>query len=88
MALSTNPDLILLDEPTAGMTREETTEAVELINRVTTGKTLIIIEHDMDVVFSLADKVTVLQNGLVLVSDKPQIVRDDQRVKDAYLGNE
>jgi branched-chain amino acid transport system ATP-binding protein len=88
MALSTNPDLILLDEPTAGMTREETTEAVELINRVTTGKTLIIIEHDMDVVFSLADTVTVLQNGLVLVSDKPQIVRDDQRVKDAYLGNE
>jgi branched-chain amino acid transport system ATP-binding protein len=88
MALSTNPDLILLDEPTAGMTREETTEAVELINRVTAGKTLIIIEHDMDVVFSLADTVTVLQNGLVLVSDKPQIVRDDQRVKDAYLGNE
>jgi len=88
MALSTDPDLILLDEPTAGMTREETAEAVELIARVTAGKTLIIIEHDMDVVFSLADKVTVLQNGVVLISDKPQIVRQDQRVKDAYLGSE
>ena len=88
MALSTDPDLILLDEPTAGMTREETAEAVELIGRVTTGKTLIIIEHDMDVVFSLADTVTVLQNGLVLISDKPHIVRQDQRVRDAYLGSE
>jgi len=88
MALSTNPELILLDEPTAGMTREETAEAVDLINRVTVGKTLVIIEHDMDVVFSLADTVTVLQNGLVLISDRPHIVRDDQRVRDAYLGNE
>lgn len=88
MALSTNPDLVLLDEPTAGMTREETAETVELIGRVTAGKTLIIIEHDMDVVFSLADTVTVLQNGLVLISDKPEVVRNDQRVKDAYLGSE
>ncbi len=88
MALSTDPHLILLDEPTAGMTREETGEAVELIGRVTAGKTLIIIEHDMDVVFSLADTVTVLQNGLVLISDKPHIVRQDQRVRDAYLGSE
>jgi branched-chain amino acid transport system ATP-binding protein len=88
MALSTDPGLILLDEPTAGMTREETAEAVELIGRVTAGKTLIIIEHDMDVVFSLADTVTVLQNGLVLISDKPHIVRQDQRVQDAYLGSE
>jgi branched-chain amino acid transport system ATP-binding protein len=88
MALSTNPDLILLDEPTAGMTREETNEAVELIRRVTADKTLIIIEHDMDVVFSLADTITVLHNGLVLISDKPETVRQDQRVKDAYLGSE
>ncbi|MBI5248708.1 MAG: hypothetical protein HY912_04370 [Desulfomonile tiedjei] len=88
MAMSTGPDLILLDEPTAGMTREETGEAVELISRVTAGKTLIIIEHDMDVVFSLADTVTVLQNGTMLISDKPHVVREDQRVKDAYLGSD
>ena len=88
MALSTDPELILLDEPTAGMTREETREAIDLISRVTADKTLIIIEHDMDVVFSLADTVTVLQNGLVLISDKPRLVRQDQRVKDAYLGSE
>ena len=88
MALSTEPELILLDEPTAGMSREETSETVELIARVTAGKTLIIIEHDMDVVFSLADKVTVLHNGVVLVSGEPESVRHDQRVKDAYLGSE
>ncbi len=88
MAMSTDPELILLDEPTAGMTREETDGAVDLISRVTAGKTLIIIEHDMDVVFSLSDTVTVLQNGAVLISDKPQVVRQDQRVKDAYLGSD
>ncbi|MGC8603212.1 MAG: ABC transporter ATP-binding protein [Desulfomonilaceae bacterium] len=88
MALSTNPEVILLDEPTAGMTREETAQTVDLINRVTADKTLIVIEHDIDVVFTLADTVTVLQYGLVLISDKPQLVRQDQRVKDAYLGND
>ncbi len=88
MALSTDPELILLDEPTAGMTREETAEAVEIISRVTEGRTLVIIEHDMDVVFSLADIVTVLQNGTVLVSGPPEEVRRDQRVKDAYLGSD
>jgi branched-chain amino acid transport system ATP-binding protein len=88
MALSTDPNLILLDEPTAGMSREETAEAVELIKYVTERRTLIIIEHDMEVVFSLADRITVLQNGVVLISDKPQVVRQDQRVKDAYLGSE
>lgn len=88
MALSTNPEVILLDEPTAGMTREETAQTVDLINRVTADKTLIVIEHDIDVVFTLADTVTVLQYGMVLISDKPQLVRQDQRVKDAYLGND
>jgi branched-chain amino acid transport system ATP-binding protein len=88
MALSTDPALILLDEPTAGMTREETLEAIDIIGRVVEGKTLIIIEHDMDVVFSLADVVTVLHNGLVLVSGPPEMVRQDQRVKDAYLGSD
>lgn len=86
ITLSTEPELILLDEPTAGMTREETGQAIRMIDRVTHGRTLIIIEHDMDVVFSLADTISVLHYGTILVSGKPDEIRDDQRVKDAYLG--
>jgi branched-chain amino acid transport system ATP-binding protein len=88
ITLSTDPELILLDEPTAGMTREETTQAISMIDRVTAGRTLIIIEHDMDVVFSLADTISVLHYGEILVSDTPDKIRNDQRVKDAYLGEE
>jgi len=86
IALSTDPELILLDEPTAGMTREETEHAIKMIDQVTTGLTLIIIEHDMDVVFSLADTISVLHHGAILVCDSPDNIRCDQRVKDAYLG--
>jgi len=88
ITLSTEPELILLDEPTAGMTREETAQAINMIDRVTAGRTLIIIEHDMDVVFSLADTISVLHYGKILVSDVPGKIRNDQRVKDAYLGEE
>jgi branched-chain amino acid transport system ATP-binding protein len=88
ITLSTEPVLILLDEPTAGMTREETAQAISMIDRVTAGRTLIIIEHDMDVVFSLADTISVLHYGKILVSDIPEKIRNDQRVKDAYLGEE
>ena len=63
MALATDPDLVMLDEPTAGMSKDETHDAVELIRRLTEGKTTVIIEHDMDVVFSLADRITVLHRG-------------------------
>lgn len=87
ITLSTEPELILLDEPTAGMTREETGQAIRMIDRVTAGRTLIIIEHDMDVVFSLADTISVLHYGTILVSGKPDEIRIDQRVKDAYLGD-
>jgi branched-chain amino acid transport system ATP-binding protein len=87
ISLSTEPELILLDEPTAGMTREETGQAIRMIDRVTAGRTLIIIEHDMDVVFSLADTISVLHYGTILVSGKPDEIRNDQRVKDAYLGD-
>jgi branched-chain amino acid transport system ATP-binding protein len=87
ITLSTEPELILLDEPTAGMTREETGQAIRMIDRVTAGRTLIIIEHDMDVVFSLADTISVLHYGTILVSGKPDEIRMDQRVKDAYLGD-
>ena len=87
ITLSTEPELILLDEPTAGMTREETGQAIRMIDRVTARRTLIIIEHDMDVVFSLADTISVLHYGTILVSGKPDEIRNDQRVKDAYLGD-
>jgi branched-chain amino acid transport system ATP-binding protein len=88
ITLSTEPELILLDEPTAGMTREETSQAIRMIDRVTAGRTLVIIEHDMEVVFSLADTISVLHYGKILVSDTPNRIRNDQRVKDAYLGEE
>jgi len=86
MALATDPDLIMLDEPTAGMSRDETHYAVELIRRLTEGKTLVIIEHDMDVVFSLADRITVLHYGQILASGPPAEIKQNQAVKDAYLG--
>jgi branched-chain amino acid transport system ATP-binding protein len=88
VALSSDPELILLDEPTAGMTREETEETVTLMRSVVENRTLMIIEHDMEVVFSLADTVSVLHNGTILASGKPEAIRIDPRVKDAYLGEE
>jgi branched-chain amino acid transport system ATP-binding protein len=87
MALATDPDLIMLDEPTAGMSRDETHTAVELIRRLTEGKTVVIIEHDMDVVFSLADRITVLHYGKILATGAPAEIRENQEVKDAYLGD-
>ncbi len=86
MALATDPELVMLDEPTAGMSVDETHSAVELIRRLTEGKTMVIIEHDMDVVFSLADRITVLHLGTILASGPPEEIRDNQAVKDAYLG--
>ena len=86
MALATDPDLVMLDEPTAGMSVDETHTAVELIRKLTEGKTMVIIEHDMDVVFSLADRITVLHLGAILATGKPDEIRDNQAVKDAYLG--
>jgi len=88
LTIATDPDLILLDEPTAGMSSEETREAVKLIQRITEGKTLVIVEHDMDVVFSLANRITVIYYGEVLAFGPPAQIRQDQKVKDAYLGEE
>jgi branched-chain amino acid transport system ATP-binding protein len=88
LTIATNPELILLDEPTAGMSSEETREAVKLIGRVTTGKSLIIIEHDMEVVFSLATRISVIYYGQVLASGSPEEIRNDQKVKNVYLGEE
>jgi branched-chain amino acid transport system ATP-binding protein len=88
LAIATDPEIILLDEPTAGMSSEETREAVKLIQQVTEGKTLIIVEHDMEVVFSIADRISVLYYGKILACGLPGEIRNDQKVKDAYLGEE
>lgn len=88
MTMAMDPELILLDEPTAGMSSKESREAVSLIEKVTEGKTLLIVEHDMDVVFSIANGITVIYYGQVLASGSPEAIRTDQRVKDAYLGEE
>ncbi|QJC56470.1 Lipopolysaccharide export system ATP-binding protein LptB [Polaromonas vacuolata] len=79
--------VILLDEPTAGMSRSETSRFITLIKEVTVGKTLLTVEHDMGVVFGLADKIAVIVYGEVIAYDEPQAVRADQRVQEAYLGS-
>lgn len=79
--------VILLDEPTAGMSRSETKRFIELIKDVTVGKTLLTVEHDMGVVFGLADKIAVVVYGEVIAFDRPEAVRANQRVQEAYLGS-
>ncbi|MBI5908303.1 MAG: ABC transporter ATP-binding protein [Polaromonas sp.] len=80
-------NVILLDEPTAGMSRSETGRFIELIKEVTVGKTLLTVEHDMGVVFGLADKIAVVVYGEVLAFDTPEAVRANPRVQEAYLGS-
>ena len=80
-------DVILLDEPTAGMSRSETRHFIELIKEVTVGKTLLTVEHDIGVVFGLADKIAVVVYGEVLAFDTPEAVRANARVQEAYLGS-
>jgi branched-chain amino acid transport system ATP-binding protein len=79
--------VILLDEPTAGMSRSETSRFINLIKEVTVGKTLLTVEHDMGVVFGLADKIAVVVYGEIIAYDTPGAVRADQRVQEAYLGS-
>jgi len=79
--------VILLDEPTAGMSKSETSRFIELIKTVTEGKTLLTVEHDMGVVFGLADKIAVVVYGEVLAFDTPDAVRANARVQEAYLGS-
>jgi branched-chain amino acid transport system ATP-binding protein len=87
LTLALQPELMLLDEPTAGMTPEETRAVVNLIRRITQDRTLLIIEHDLDVVFGLADRISVLHNGRIIATDTPEGIKQNQAVKDAYLGN-
>ncbi len=79
--------VVLLDEPTAGMSKSETARFIELIREVTVGKTLLTVEHDMGVVFGLADKIAVLVYGEVIAFDVPEKVRANARVQEAYLGS-
>ena len=80
-------DVILLDEPTAGMSKSETKHFIDLIRQVTQGKTLLTVEHDMGVVFGLADKIAVVVYGEVIAFDTPEAVRANARVQEAYLGS-
>jgi branched-chain amino acid transport system ATP-binding protein len=86
MTIAGGASVILLDEPTAGMSHTETDNAVELIRRVSAGKTLVMVEHDMKVVFGLADVITVLVYGQIIASGAPQAVRANPAVQEAYLG--
>jgi len=80
--------VIMLDEPTAGMSRSETDRAVELVNTISAGKTLVMVEHDMGVVFDFADRISVLVYGEIIACDPPEKIRANPRVQEAYLGTE
>jgi branched-chain amino acid transport system ATP-binding protein len=86
LTIAGNAPVVLLDEPTAGMSRSETERFVQLIRDVTQGKTLLAVEHDMSVVFGLADRIAVLVYGEVIAFDTPEAVRANPRVQEAYLG--
>ena len=86
VAVAGGAHTILLDEPTAGMSNAETERATDLIRRVTVGKTLVMVEHDLGVVFNLADRITVLADGQVIASGPPAEVRGNPAVRTAYLG--
>tara|TARA_Y100001936_G_C16071385_1_gene670852 strand:- start:112 stop:861 length:750 start_codon:yes stop_codon:yes gene_type:complete len=88
MALVSHPKMLLLDEPMAGMGAEESKRMVELLNRLKGNHTILLIEHDMDAVFALADQITVLVYGSAIVSGEPEEIRLNQEVRAAYLGEE
>ncbi|NVK19500.1 MAG: ABC transporter ATP-binding protein [Methylocystaceae bacterium] len=88
MMLATQPRLLLMDEPMAGMGKEESEMLVSLIKDLAKEYTLLLIEHDMDAVFAVADRLTVMVNGRVLETGTPDQIRSSQQVQEAYLGNE
>jgi branched-chain amino acid transport system ATP-binding protein len=87
LTIAGGSSVVLLDEPTAGMSKSETKRFIQLIRDVTEGKTLLTVEHDMGVVFGLADKIAVLVYGEVIAFDEPEAVRANARVQEAYLGS-
>ena len=86
MCLATDPQVLLLDEPLAGMGAEETDRMLALLSELKAGHAILLVEHDMDAVFRVADRITVMVNGSVLASDTPQAVRGSALVQAAYLG--
>ncbi len=87
MALAMRPQMLLLDEPMAGMGKEETAMMIEILNRLKGDKTILLVEHDMDAVFSLADRLSVLVNGHVIATDMVDAIRNNLEVQKAYLGD-
>jgi branched-chain amino acid transport system ATP-binding protein len=88
LTIAGDADVLLFDEPTAGMSRAETERAVSLIRRVSENRTLLMIEHDMGVVFGLADRISVLVYGQIIASDTPERIKANAEVQQAYLGTE
>jgi branched-chain amino acid transport system ATP-binding protein len=86
IAVASGADLIMLDEPVAGMSHSEAENAVQLIRKITEGKTLIMVEHDMNIIFDVADRISVLVYGEIIASDSPENIRGNARVQEAYLG--
>jgi branched-chain amino acid transport system ATP-binding protein len=86
MCLATQPEVLLLDEPLAGMGAEETDRMLQLLDTLRQGHAILLVEHDMDAVFRIADRITVMVNGAVIASDTPQAVRSSAEVQAAYLG--
>jgi len=87
VCLATQPSVLLLDEPLAGMGAEESARMLELLLRLKTGHAILLVEHDMDAVFKVADRITVMVNGRVIASDSPDAVRGNAEVQRAYLGD-
>jgi branched-chain amino acid transport system ATP-binding protein len=88
LALATRPKLVLLDEPMAGMGPEESRRMIELIGRIRAEVAVLLVEHDMDAVFRLADRISVMVNGRLIATGVPEEIRMNQEVRKAYLGDE
>jgi branched-chain amino acid transport system permease protein len=86
LALATSPSLLLLDEPLAGMSPGERVETIKLLKSISQGRTMIVVDHDMDALFELAERVTVLHEGRVLVEGTPEEIKNNATVQEAYLG--
>ena len=88
MVLATDPELVFLDEPTAGMGREDSARMVSMLESLKGSRTVILVEHDMDAVFALADRITVMVEGRAIATGTPDVIRADRSVREAYLGED